>query len=84
MISVAIRRAFDLGLIDAAQYRSGNVYIARQGYKRNEPFEPNESEQPEMLRTALIELRRSEHLLPKDVARQLGVQPVFFGKAAGD
>ncbi|MEJ1962951.1 MAG: XRE family transcriptional regulator [Gammaproteobacteria bacterium] len=78
-----IRRAFDLGLIDAAQYRTGNVYISRQGYKRNEPCEPEVSEQPEMLRTALIELQRSEGLLPKDVARKLGVQPVFLGKLLG-
>ena len=78
-----IRRAYDLGLIDAAQYRSGNVYISRQGFKRNEPYEPEESEQPEMLRTALVELQRSEGLLPKDVAQNLGVQPVFLGKLLG-
>ena len=78
-----IRRAFDLGLLDAAQYRSGNIYISRQGMKRNEPYEPERAEQPEALRTALIELQRAEQLLPKDVARQLGVQPVFLGKLLG-
>lgn len=78
-----IRRVYDLGLIDAAQYRSGNVYISRQGFKRAEPYEPESSEQPEMLRTALIELQRSEGLLPKDVARKLEVQPVFLGRLLG-
>jgi hypothetical protein len=78
-----IRRAYDLNLIDAAQYRSGNVYISRQGFKRAEPYEPENSEQPEMLRTALIELQRSEGMLPKDVARKLEVQPVFLGRLLG-
>ena len=78
-----IRRAYDLKLIDAAQYRSGNVYLSRQGFKRSEPCEPAESERPEMLRAALIELQRSEGMLPKDVARELSVQPVFLGRLLG-
>jgi Zn-dependent peptidase ImmA (M78 family)/DNA-binding XRE family transcriptional regulator len=78
-----LRRAFDLQLIDAAQYRSGCVFISKQGYRRNEPYEPAENEQPEVLRIALIALQKTKHLLPKDVAHKLGVQPVMLGKLLG-
>jgi hypothetical protein len=77
------RRPFDLALIDAAQYRSGCVFISKQGYKRDEPYEPTETEQPEVLRLALIALQKAKGLLPKDVAHQLYVQPVMLGKLLG-
>jgi Zn-dependent peptidase ImmA (M78 family)/DNA-binding XRE family transcriptional regulator len=78
-----LRRAFDLELIDAAQYRSGNVFISKQGYRRNEPYEPEETEQPEVLRSALVAIQNSKKLLPKDVAHVLGIQPVMLGKLLG-
>jgi len=78
-----LRRAHDLTLIDAAQYKSGNVFISKQGYKRSEPYEPEGSEKPEVLRSALIALQQVEGLLPKDIARRLHVQPVLLGKLLG-
>ena len=75
-----LRRAFDLALIDAAQYRGGCIYISKQGFRKSEPCEPAEVETPEVLRDALIQLQKVTGLLPKDVARQLGVQPVILGK----
>ena len=75
-----LRRAFDLSLIDAAQYRSGCVYISKQGFRKNEPCEPSDVEMPEVLRDALIQLQKVGGLLPRDVARHLGVQPVVLGK----
>jgi Zn-dependent peptidase ImmA (M78 family)/DNA-binding XRE family transcriptional regulator len=78
-----LRRARDLELIDAAQYRTGNIFISKQGYKRKEPYEPAGSEKPEMLRTALIALQQSKGMLPKDVAHSLRIQPVLLGKLLG-
>ena len=78
-----LRRAHDLALIDAAQYKSGNVFIAKHGYKRSEPYEAEEAETPEVLRAALIALQASQGLLPRDVARKLDVQPVLLGKLLG-
>jgi Zn-dependent peptidase ImmA (M78 family)/transcriptional regulator with XRE-family HTH domain len=75
-----LHRASDLALIDAAQYRSGYVYLSKQGYRKSEPCEPVEEETPEVLRDALIQLQKISGVLPKDVARQLGVQPVILGK----
>ena len=73
----------DPTLIDAAQYKSGNVFIAKHGYKRSEPYEAEQSETPEVLRAALIALQASQGLLPRDVARRLNVQPVLLGKLLG-
>jgi Zn-dependent peptidase ImmA (M78 family) len=75
-----LHRASDLALIDAAQYRSGYVYLSKQGFRKSEPGEPPGEETPEVLRDALIQLQKVSGLLPKDVARQLGVQPVILGK----
>lgn len=78
-----LRRAFDLNLIDAAQYRSGCVFISKQGYRRNEPYEPHDSEQPEALRLALLALEKAKRLLPRDVAHRLAIQPVMLGMLLG-
>lgn len=78
-----LRRAYDLTLIDAAQYRTGCVYISKQGYRRSEPFEPDEIETPELLATALRTLHQHYRMNPADVADQLGIQPVILAKLLG-
>ena len=78
-----LRRAYDLALIDAAQYRTGCVYISKQGYRRSEPFEPAEIETPELLATALRTLHEHCRMSPADVAKQLGVQTVILAKLLG-
>lgn len=78
-----LRRAYDLALIDAAQYRTGCVYISKQGYRRSEPFEPDQMETPELLATALRALHQDCHMSPADVATQLGVQTVILAKLLG-
>jgi Zn-dependent peptidase ImmA (M78 family)/transcriptional regulator with XRE-family HTH domain len=78
-----LRRAYDLTLIDAAQYRTGCVYISKQGYRRSEPFEPDQIETPELLATVLRALHHDCHMSPADVATQLGVQTVILAKLLG-
>lgn len=78
-----LRRARDLELIDAAQYRSGNIYISKQGFKRKEPHEPDHFEAPELLKSALLALEISKGVQPREVAAALGVQPVLLGKLLG-
>ena len=67
-----LRRAHDLALIDAAQYRIGCVYISKQGYRRSEPFEPDQIETPELLATILSTLHKQCRMKPRrrgDAAR---------------
>ena len=78
-----LRRARDLDIIDAAQYRSGNIFLSKQGYKRNEPFEPTERERPELLSNALLTVERVNGICLLDVAKQLEVEPVILGRLIG-
>lgn len=78
-----LRRAYDLELIDAAQYRSGQVFISKQGYRRHEPYEPAQAESPEVMRSALEVLQGIEGSRPRDVAKRLGIQPVLLGRLLG-
>lgn len=52
-VQAILRRAFDLKLITSTQYRSGNIYISKQGYKRNEPLEPKNSEEAELIKNSV-------------------------------
>lgn len=78
-----LRRAKDLDIIDAAQYRSGNIFLSKQGYKRNEPFEPADRERPELLPNALLAVESVKCIRLHDVAEQLKVEPVTLGRLIG-
>ena len=43
-LQAIVHRAYDLALIDAAQYRTANIHISKYGWRTNEPGE----EVPEM------------------------------------
>ncbi|HEY0801378.1 MAG TPA: XRE family transcriptional regulator, partial [Steroidobacteraceae bacterium] len=78
-----LRRAYDLAIIDAAQYRTGCVYISKNGYRRDEPFEPDEIETPELMATALRALHERCGVKPLDVATALGVEVSTLAKLLG-
>lgn len=78
-----LRRAYDLTLIDAAQYRTGCIFISKQGYRKSEPFEPEEIEMPELLSTALRAMYDHLGMNVQEVSSRLGVQPVILGKLLG-
>lgn len=70
-VSAIARRAFDLGLVDAVQYRRACIHIRSSGWHRGEPDEPIEEERPEVLQLAFAELEKNQRVLPADVARSL-------------
>lgn len=68
-----IRRAYDLRLIDAAQYRTGNIHLMKSGQSKVEDGDSQiQSERPELLVAALNYLERTDaraiHLLIKELA----------------
>lgn len=73
MVSVGaiVRRAYDLELINAAQYRRFNQYIRAKGWHKGEPQEPEE-ESPELLGAALQAMRFDLGRSLTDVAEDLG------------
>ena len=57
-VAAIVRRASDVGIIDAAEYRSANVHLRRRGWHRGEPNELA-VENPESLSLAFEELTRA-------------------------
>lgn len=54
-VRAIVRRAYDLGIIDAAQYRTANVHLVRTGQAKGEAGDKDWSwpEEPELMETAL-------------------------------
>lgn len=71
-VQAIIRRAYDLGLLNAIQYRNANIYISRNGLRKQELHEPPE-ETPELIPSALKVLADTKGIYMQDVANSLGV-----------
>lgn len=72
-LAAMVRRAYKLGIYSEATYRRAFVRLARQGWRENEPIEP-EPEKPTVLRTALQLLVDSGHSL-EQLAAEIGRHP---------
>lgn len=68
-----IRHAKDLGIINAARYKSANIYLNSRGYAKEEPYEPGEPERPETMSLAANVLRDHASLYREDIADALGL-----------
>lgn len=71
-IQAIVRRAFDLGIISAVQYRNANVYMSRNGWKRGEPCEP-QPELQEIIPLAVKTINDMQGMSCADMARHLNV-----------
>lgn len=80
-VSAQIRRAYDLRMIDAAQYQRAYKYIAARGWLKGEPEEP-ELEQPELVQLSLAALATHYSVGPRDVCDRLGWQERVFERVA--
>ena len=81
-VAAVVRRASDLQLLDAAAYRRFNRALAKRGWHRGEPHEP-EPERPELVPLAFDALERSTGERPADVARALAWRPETLAAVAG-
>ncbi len=81
-VSAQIRRAYDLRLIDAAQYQRAYKYIAAKGWLKGEPDEP-EVEQPEIVNLSLTEIERHFGMPPVEISRRLNWRRPVFERVAG-
>lgn len=80
-IQAIVRRAYDLGLITAVQYRNAYVYISRKGWKRGEP--PSTEPQPEpieILPTAFELLKQHRGMTAEKLANNLHIKCSIFEK----
>lgn len=83
-VRAIVRRAFDLGLIDAAQYRTANIHLMKTGQAKVERFDDIlEPETPELLHKALNVL--TERDLPglHGMLVDLGMSDALFMQVTG-
>lgn len=78
------RRAFDLGLIDAAQYRTANIQLVKTGQAKAERYDELVAvEEPELLRAAIGWLSSREGIVLHRLLVNLGMTPALFARLTG-
>jgi Zn-dependent peptidase ImmA (M78 family)/DNA-binding XRE family transcriptional regulator len=81
-LAAIIRRAFDLRLIDAIQYRRAYKYMSMSAWLKHEPHEFN-GEEPELVRVAFAELEKSFGIRPLNAAQALLWRPSTLRSISG-
>jgi Zn-dependent peptidase ImmA (M78 family)/DNA-binding XRE family transcriptional regulator len=81
--AAVVRRAYDLGLLGAVEYRQAYKYISFKRWKsKGEPFEPT-FQGPELLDAALSALGTKVDLMPDKVCADLNFTPETFRDITG-
>lgn len=81
-LAAIVRRAYDLGLIDAREYRRAYKYIHAKGWHKGEPDEPPQ-ENHEVVPLAFQALERLSKKTAWTVAQELSLQPSILEKLTG-
>jgi Zn-dependent peptidase ImmA (M78 family) len=81
-IQAILRRAYQLQLIDAVEYRTRFRTLSGWGWRTTEPDEPT-MDQPTLFQKALQRALVDYGKTPGDLARELGWKPTLFEKATG-
>ncbi|WP_260596568.1 ImmA/IrrE family metallo-endopeptidase [Sphingomonas endolithica] len=78
------RRAFDLGLIDAAQYRTANIQLVKTGQAKTERYDDRiVVEEPELLNSAVAWLAKRNGVALHRLLSELGMAPSLFTRLTG-
>ncbi len=76
-----IKRAYDLQVIDASQYRSANIYLVKTGQSKVENYDQElPLENPELLSTAFMTLERLGPNTTRNFVREIGLKEQTFEK----
>lgn len=78
-----IRRAYDLGLLSAVQYRRAFQYMSLKGWTKGEPFEPKNFQQPELIDNALNGLGSRVPMTRQALCAELHFKPETFTEITG-
>lgn len=83
-VRAIVRRAFDLGMIDAAQYRTANIQIVKTGQAKAERYDDQlPLEEPELLDAALKVLDAGQTNGVRLLADRLALGPATFELLTG-
>jgi len=80
-LAAMVRRAYELGLIDALEYRRRFKYMRYKGWHRGEPFEPA-AEAPEMIINAIATAEKRMGGV-RALSERLGWPPSTFMQLTG-
>lgn len=76
-----VRRAFDLGIFDAAQYRTANIHLSKSGQTKSEEGDSLISpEPPELMNAALGYVEDIDPAALPKIMRSLGMTPALFSR----
>ena len=79
-----VRRAFDLGMIDAAQYRTANIQLVKTGQAKAERYDDQlPLEEPELLDAALTALDAGRPGGVRNLADRLALRASMFELLTG-
>jgi len=83
-VRAMVRRAYELGVIDAAKYRTANIHLSKSGQTRFERYDDQiEAEQPEMLRSALRSLAAKDVISYHRLMHEVGLNHDRFSVLLG-
>ncbi len=83
-VRAIVKRAFDLNLITAAQYRSANIHLMKTGQSKVERYDDElPMERPELLSNALSALGQVRPAMVPRIADQLGWDEGLFALIVG-
>lgn len=83
-VRAIVRRAYDLGLIDAAQYRTANVHLTKTGQAKAERYDDTlEAESAELMSTALRVLSERDPGGLRALFDELGSGAELFERITG-
>ena len=83
-VRAIVRRAFDLGLIDAAQYRTANIQLVKTGQAKAEKYDDQlPLEQPELLDAAMGALHQARPRGLRELADDLDLSDRMFTLLTG-
>lgn len=79
------RRAFDLGLINAAQYRTANIQLVKTGQSKAERYDERVAgEEPELLRAAIRWVSNRDAIVLHHLLANLGMASELFARLTGE
>ena len=79
-----LRRAYDLRVMSADQYRTGYIHLSKTGQKRIELHDDEiPAEQPELLSSAMLALEAAFPGSVERIAGEAGLEPEMFSRVSG-
>jgi len=78
-----VRRAHDMGLIDAVTYKNALIQLSAAGYSKREPDEPDGDENPKLIHNAIAAMQNVFDIYLEEMMSKIGIKPAFLEALLG-